>query len=143
MKNMANTPKETHLTQKHLCISTHEMAKLSTRLLKTNKNPHQQKCKNPKEKITAVYPSVEGSGQRALQQPAQDSWESSRAETGSHSWPVRLQLEWPGCRTSVAAVSRCRRWRRHPSSPPGSLCWHGLTAPWQGRVDALERSDTC
>lgn len=86
----------------------------------------------------AAYLSVEGSGQRARQQLARDSSESSQAETGLHLWLARLQLGWLGCRTFAAATGRCQLLRRLPSSLPGNLCWHGLAAPWQGRVDALE-----
>lgn len=72
----------------------------------------------------------------------QGSSESSQAARGLYSWLARQQLELQGCHISVAAVNRCQQLRRHPSSPPGSLCWHGLTAPWQGHADALERWET-
>lgn len=78
-----------------------------------------------------------GSEQRVLLQPVRGSLESSEAVRGLHSWLVRLQLELQGCHTSVAAVGKCQRWRLRPSSLPGSLCWHGLTAPGQERVVAL------
>jgi len=82
------------------------------------------------------YLSELGSEQRGLQQPVQDSLEAAQ---GWHSWLARLQLESQGCHISAAAVSRCRQLRRHPSSPQESLCWHGLTGPWQGSVAALGR----
>lgn len=85
------------------------------------------------------YLSVEGSEQRELQQLVQGSLESSQAVKGLHSWLVRLLLELQGCHISAAAIGTCQQLRQHPSSPPGSLCWHGLTAPWQGRVAALKR----
>lgn len=88
------------------------------------------------------YLSVVSFEQRVLQQPVQGSSESSQAARGLHSWPARLQLELQGCHISVAAVSRCQQLRQHPNSLPGSLCWHELAAPWQGRVDALERWKT-
>lgn len=83
-----------------------------------------------------------GSEQRVLQQLVQDSLESSQAARGLHSWLARLQLELLGCHISAAAISRYQQSRRHPSSLPGSLCWHGLAAPWQGRVVALGRWKT-
>lgn len=84
------------------------------------------------------YLSVVDSELRGLQQLGRGFWESLQVVKVLHSWPEKLQLELQGCHTSEAAVSRCQQLKRHPSSPPGSLCWHGLTALWQEHVDALE-----
>lgn len=90
-----------------------------------------------REIIISHYLSVVGSEPSVLQQLVLGSWESSEAAKGLHSWLVKLQLELQGCHISVAAISKCQQLRQHPSSLLGSLCWHGLTAPWQGHVDAL------
>lgn len=90
-----------------------------------------------KRETSGHYLSVVNSELRGLQQLGRGSWESSQAVRVLHSWPETLQLELQGCRTSEAAAGRCQQLKRHPSSPPGSLCWHGLTALWQGHVDAL------
>lgn len=91
-----------------------------------------------KREGTGHYLSVVNSEPRGLQPLGQGSWESSQAVRVLHSWQEKLQLELQGCHTSEAAASRCQQLKRHPSSPPESLCWHGLTALWQGHVDALE-----
>lgn len=100
------------------------------------------KYNSSKRETTGHYLSVANSEPRGLQQLGRGSWESSQAVRVLHSWPEKLQLELQGCHTSEAAVSRCQQLKRHPSWLPGSLCWHGLTALWQGHVDALEVRST-
>lgn len=91
-----------------------------------------------KDGLQLSYLFVVGSEQRVLlQQQVLDSLGRSEAVMGLRTWLARLQPELQGCHISEAEAGMCPQWKQHPSLPPESLCWHGLTALWQGHVAAL------